>query len=129
MSKSLSAEVMQFIVLHVASVELLEVLVLMHSEKARDWSAEDIDQRIRSNPASIEKRLQRLRDLGLLRATEAGKYQFMPRDVQLEGIANSVVQAYQSRRVEVTELIYTKPMKEIMNFANAFKIGGKKSDG
>jgi predicted transcriptional regulator len=129
MSQALTNDVMQFIVLHIDSVELFEVLVLIHSEQGRAWSAEEIDQRIRSNPASIQKRLIRLKELGFLQPVETERYSFSPRDASLATMANALVQAYQSRRVEVTELIYTKPMKEIMNFANAFKIGGKKSDG
>jgi hypothetical protein len=128
----LSKELLELIVLHINSVELLEVLLLLQSNSEQDWTLSDIDDRIRSNSASIVTRLSHLMHLGFVRQVneDPARYRYMPKDDEMRRIGNELVTAYQTRRVEIIELIYTKPMKEILSFSSSFKFkGGPKKSG
>lgn len=133
MKEGLSKELAEFIILHVDSVELLEVLVLLHSQPARSWTIFDLDAVIRSNAASIEIRLIHLSKLGFAMRVgdDPAQYRYHAASPEIGAIANSLVLAYHTRRVEITELIYAQPMKEIVSFSNAFRLrgGGGKKDG
>ncbi len=132
MRERLTHELLEFIVLHVNSVELLEVLTLVYSQKERGWTLEELDSIIRSNPASIGGRLTDLISLGLVaeRSGQVASFSYSPTSEEMSRIGRDLVSAYQTRRVEIVELIYTKPMKEIVSFSNAFKMrGGTKKDG
>jgi hypothetical protein len=130
MKEGLTKELFTFIVLHVDSVEFLEILTLIHSQPEREWRVADVDAVIRSNTQSLQTRLVYLVELGLASQTtdDPPTFRYAPSNEQMRHIGDDLVSAYQTRRVEVTELIYTKPMKEIVNFSNAFKLRGEDKD-
>ncbi len=130
MGEGLAKEITEFIVRYVDSIELLEVLGLLHGEPERSWTIDELDAVIRSTATSIESRLRRLIDLHFVTSTTQQSFRYAPPDERTLSLADALVLAYRTRRVEVTELIYTKPMKEIVSFSSAFKLrGGSKKDG
>lgn len=130
--ESLSKELLEFIVLCIDSVELIEELLLLHANPEQTWALSQLDAHIRSSAASIELRLSRLIQLGLVSKLdeEPVRFKYAPINEQIAKIGSELVSVYQTRRVEVIELIYTKPMKEIISFSSAFILkGGGKKDG
>lgn len=131
MRKGLPADLVEFIVLNIDSIELIEVLELVQVEAAREWSAKELNQVIQSNLASIENRINQLMQLGFIVkvSTDPETFRYQPKNLELQSLSEKIVLSYRTRRVEVTELIYTQGMKEIISFSNAFKLKGSKKDG
>lgn len=132
MKEYLSKELLNFIVHNVDSVEFLEVLSLFVTHPEMSWTVTEIDDVIRSNSQSIETRLKKLLQLEFIRQSEESpvRYHLKSTNESLTDLAQSLVSAYRNRRVEIAELIYTKRIKEIVSFSDAFNLrGGKKKDG
>lgn len=127
----LSEEVKTFITEHISSVEQLEVLLLLHREQQR-WSAQEVSQELRIDPASAAERLADLQGRGLL-VESAGEttplYQYQPQKSNLDYTVNDLAKAYQEYRVTVISLIFSKPIDKIRTFADAFKFRKDKGDG
>lgn len=122
MKRDSSQELFEYLTLHIDSVELLEILKILHAER-RPWSLLEIDAAIRSSISSVENRLARLIQLGFINknSLETITFKYQPHTKDLEALGDSLLALYQNKRVEVIERIYTKPLKEIVNFSNAFK--------
>lgn len=131
-SEPIQPEVLELICKHVSSIELIEVLRLIHAEPEREWSVDLVNVAIRSSAASIEGRLRELEQLGfVVRISDSphAMYRYSPKDDETRSLADATLKTYQLRRTEVTELIYTKPMKEILSFSDAFRMRRTKKDG
>ena len=66
MESDLPSHVRAFIGRHVASLEELEVLLLLFEQRERDWSAAEINEQLRSQESSIAKWLEALVASGLV---------------------------------------------------------------
>jgi predicted transcriptional regulator len=120
-SSELPAEVQIFITRHIVSVEELEVLLLLHGQKDGDWSAAEINARLRSQEVSIAKWLEALVASRLVSAN-GGRYRFTPATPELEQQAAALVDAYQTHRIKVIEFIFSKPSETLLSFVRAFEI-------
>ena len=67
----ISDRVKIFIFQYVDSVELLEVLLLLHADTEQAWNVKGIAEQLRSNVSSIERRLQSLAQSGLIVRADA----------------------------------------------------------
>ena len=65
MTEDFPAGVRKFILHHIESVELFEVLLLLKEGPERDWSAQDVSQKLCTAAESAAKRLAHLAGLGL----------------------------------------------------------------
>lgn len=120
-------EVRDFIHAHIASVEQLEVLLLLRREAARTWTGAEVARELRINAASAAERLTDLQARGLLDHEGNGAYRFS-RDGDVERAVGALARCYADARVSVINLIFSKPVDKIMSFADAFKFrGGEKS--
>lgn len=132
MSKEeIPADVLEFILGHIHSVEMLEVLTLLHGQPEKSWTLPEVDDVIRSNPASLGIRLRDLVRIGFvesrIQGTNPEVFQFKPVDERRMSLATSIMSLYRLRRPEIVELIYKKPLQEIMSFSDAFKVKRDKS--
>ena len=66
--------------------------------------------------------LPNLISIGLVGSTENGTYYFNPATKESETLTRQLLTAYQTRRVEVVEFIFTKKHREVLSFSEAFKI-------
>lgn len=103
------------------SLEELEVLLLLQETKDRDWSAREINERLRSQETSINKWLETLVALGLA-VRSAERFRFAPASEALARDAAAVAEAYRERRLKVIELIFSKPNENLLNFVRAFDL-------
>jgi hypothetical protein len=124
----ISEEVRAFIAEHIQSVEQLEVLLLLHADPTKEWSAEAVSQEIRSDPVSVAHRLTDLYSRGLLTVKEGFRllYRYSPHTKQMERTVTALAQAYTLHRIKVIDLIYSGPRNKLLLFADAFKL---KKDG
>ena len=95
--------------------------MLLHERKERLWSAHEINVRLRSQKASIEKWLETLVALGLAERLPHG-YRYCPASDKLAQDTSALVDAYRERRIKVIELIFSKPNENLLNFIRAFDL-------
>jgi DNA-binding IclR family transcriptional regulator len=109
---------------HIDSVEQLEVLILLRSQRGRSWTVEEINDEIKSSTSSVEARLTALAARGLVeRQGPTFRYQAAP---EMDVTVTELAQAYAERRFTVIELIFAKPADKLRAFADAFKVNRKK---
>lgn len=123
-------ETHEFLVKNIDSLEELEVLLLLRSDPSRRWSVADVNERIRSSQSSVGNRLKKLMGSGFANSEDNGvTYQYSPRDGSMDARVKQLAEVYRERRMKVIEAIFSKPLREIQSFSDAFKIRSKKSDG
>ena len=124
MADQLPPAVRQFLARYISSVEQLEVLLLMHDQPHRAWSAADVYGIIRSSEASIAARLQSFTSEGFL-AVENGSppmYRYAPKSTDLKSAVSETATAYKTWRIRVVEAIFTPPSDPVQSFADAFRL-------
>jgi hypothetical protein len=117
-------EVRRFIAERIDSAELLEALLLIHSDQQREWSPEDVAGSIYTVPASATRRLEQLVEQGLAASNGTGnpRYRWSPADAALARQVDALAAAYRSDRVAVINLIYARPADPLRSFADAFRL-------
>lgn len=120
----LTEKVLRFLGEHVASVEQLEILLLLSNEPERVWSVEEVFQTIQSSRTSIIERLKVLQQHGFLQIQEEGQtlYRFEPATVELREGVSELKAAYRKTRVKIIESIYSHRLDQVRIFADAFKL-------
>ena len=122
MRSDLPAGIRDFLSRHIASVEELEILLLLHDGKDRDWTPAEINERLRSQEISISKWLEALVTLKLVRRSSGSRYQFAPASEALARDTAELAEVYRERRIKVIELIYSKPNENLLEFVRAFEL-------
>jgi DNA-binding IclR family transcriptional regulator len=116
-----SVEVRDFIARHIVSIEQLEVLLLLTETEDRAWTARELNERLRSQEASIAKWLAALQAQKMVTVTDQ-RFRFAPADVTLRRQVAALAEAYRSRRIKVIELIFSKPNETLRSFVDAFDL-------
>ena len=119
----LPTEAKQFLRAHIQSLEQLEILAAMRSQRDREWSAQAIYETILSNEKSIDTRLRQFEGAGLI-VSNGGTvpaYRYQPRDPSLETAVDATLRAYRERRVLVIETIFRPDADPAKSFADAFR--------
>jgi hypothetical protein len=129
--EAISQDVKDFIATHIDSVEQLEVLLLLQNDATQEWSAESLAKELRIDAAWAGARLIDLFGRGLLSVRESPDflYHFNPKFSQSTRIVSQLAETYAQRRVSVINLIYSKPLDNILVFAEAFRLKKEKPDG
>jgi hypothetical protein len=127
-SDGITEEVRKFISEHIASIEQLEVLLLLYRNPGREWSAANVAEALYTNVDSVERRLAALCSSGLLVCHDETNplYRYRPEQPGLDRTVRDLATAYSERRVSIINLVFAKPLDHIRSFADAFKI--KKKD-
>lgn len=114
----------------ISSVEALEVLLLLQRTAERWWTPDAVAAELRTSRASAARRLEEFGKAGFLdvRLGEDVNYRYAPSS---EGTARAVsllADTYRERRVSVINLIFSKPLDHVRDFADAFRLR-KEDDG
>jgi hypothetical protein len=126
----LPEEVRRFVVDHIDSVEQLEILLLLHGQRERTWTAETVARELRIAPISAGERLEEFLRGGLLTRTDGPpvEYRYAPGSTKLEAAVDGLSRAYSERRVTVINFIFSKPVDKIRTFADAFRLRKEDDD-
>lgn len=124
----ISAPVTAFLREHVSSIEILEVLLLFHSDPERAWTAEAVAAELRLQPRSVDARCAALLKAGLLVVDGPGSFRFA-KNAPAANVVEELATTYRTRRVSVIELIFSAPRDGPRAFADAFVIRKGGSDG
>ena len=130
MSDGIPDNVRALIIERIGSVLELEILLLLHAQSTRQWTAPEIAAELRIDPNWAEGQLQDLCGKGLVHC-EAGDpsiYMFAPRSKELRAAVDALVPVYAERRVTVVTLIFSKPVDKLKTFADAFRIRKEQSN-
>jgi hypothetical protein len=123
---SLTPEVRSFVAEHIDSAEQLEILLLLHRDPDRRWTAQEVSQAIYTVPASALMRLERLVAEGF--ATSSGEadptYVYEPRSDEMRRQVEALSEAFRKDRVAVIKLIFSRPPDPLQSFADAFRLRG-----
>ena len=121
---ALPAAVRTFLTSHVRSIEALEVLLLVHREAERWWSADSLAAELGMHPATAAARLENMASHNLLdvRISDGIFYRYGPVSPALDGAVRATAETYQRTPVAVTMALYSPPMDDIRRFADAFRI-------
>ena len=124
MESDLPSHVRAFIGRHVASLEELEVLLLLFEQRERDWSAAEINEQLRSQESSIAKWLEALVASGLVVAN-GERHRFATLDAAEGEQVRALAEAYRTRRTKVIEFIFSKSNENLLSFIRAFDLRKK----
>ena len=124
MADQLPPAVRQLLARYIRSVEQLEVLLLMHGQPQRSWSAADVYSVIRSSEASIASRLESFTKEGFLTKENGAPptYRYAPNTTDLRSAVDEAAGAYKTWRIRVVEAIFAPPSDPVQSFADAFKL-------
>src|SRR5687768_14679385 len=108
--EDLPDEVRQIIERHIKSVEELEILRLLERDRDRSFTAEDVARELRTTPKSAARRIERVRELGLVAENQdvPGRFRFAPEGTRGERTAVELLAAYRRLPVTVITMIYSK---------------------
>lgn len=117
-------EARSFIAEFIGSAEQLEVLLLLHGEPDRDFTAAEVSQRVYTVPASALLRLDELASCGLLTSDGASdpRYRYAPAAATLARRVDRLSAAYRADRVGVVRLIFEQPSNSVRSLADAFRL-------
>lgn len=113
---------MEFVHGCIDSVEQMQVLLRLHGEPARVFTAAELTRDLRSTESSILRRVEDLYQRGVLaRPENAGELKFGPPSPKVAEIIEMLAKAYRERPTRVIELIYSRPPQALQAFSDAFK--------
>jgi hypothetical protein len=124
MANDFPAEIEAFIGQHIESLAQLELLLLLRRESTRSWSYFDLARQLYITPdvctgiiADLERRGFVLRD-----AADNNLVRYRSGGADVDQLIDQLAALYHQRRVAVITLIYSKPVKKVQTFADAFRL-------
>lgn len=122
--KDFSEELEKFIAAEIASLEQLEILLLLSGNPHKWWTATGVYEVVKSSIHSVRDRLNEMVARGILRQEGEGErqFQFGPSNEALWRITSELRDAYKERSVKVVQAIYSKPPDAVQEFARAFRV-------
>ena len=125
---NISEEVTRFLNDYIDSVLELEILLLLHADPARNWTAAELAKILKIDSKWAAEQLTRFTVKGIAVAKDqpASSYAFAPKSAELEQAILAVANAYSTHRVSIIALIFAKPTTHLRSFADAFRIRKEK---
>ena len=121
---SLPWELKAFVSQFCDSIALIDVLLLLHKQPDRDWTAEEIRAELRSSLHSVELQLRKIVTMELA-ATKSGPpqtYRFEASSPTTHAIVTELSRQYSSHRSSIISLIYEKDRDSDINaFTDGFR--------
>jgi hypothetical protein len=114
-------ELKRFVAAHIDTVEQLEVLLLLRSRPAETWTPKRVSDELRTSQMAATIRLERLCATELCEAVEGG-FRLRPAPGSVEYAIQLVEAAYRNRHVSLISLIYARPSKGVLLFADSFRV-------
>jgi DNA-binding transcriptional regulator GbsR (MarR family) len=126
-------EVRKLIHERIHSIEALEVLLMLYRQRARAVALDEMVTQLRIGRASVEAAVSELESAGLA-TRDSVAVGYRPTPLEIDQAVASLLHTYENFRVETLVLISSNAIKRVRNdalrtFAEAFRLGGKKTDG
>jgi hypothetical protein len=120
---SVSESLQTFLQQRLATIEQIEIVLLLRSDSARSWSATEVATELRMPPESAAMRLFLLASSGMILFEPSGvpRYRSAAADAETEALLGELAEMYASDRNAVAAAIGAPP-DPIRSFADAFKL-------
>ena len=129
--QNIAPEIREFLRRYIRTVEQLEILLLLRQERQREWTVPEVFAKVRTSEQSVALRLAQFAEDGLLIAGSGvpATYRFSPKNPSLDDVVGRAGTAFQTRRVQVLEIIFgaeePAPTDPVQSFADAFRFRPK----
>jgi hypothetical protein len=117
--------VSRFIRERLPSAEQLQILLLLHGDRERSWTAPEVAAQLGTPPESTAMRLFLLASNGILGFESSGvpRYRYAASDSETDGLIKEVVRAYEEDQSAVLELVGgATGVDPLRSFSDAFKL-------
>jgi hypothetical protein len=101
---------------HIDSVGALDLLLLLHGGRDRDWSIQELCRTLRCPDGWAEKQLARLDAIGLVSEIGEGRYRYT-RGRQYGPAVDEIARACRRDRAAVTRLVFARAPRGRRQFA------------
>lgn len=120
---SISEPLQSFLQQRLASIEQIEIVLLLRKDRDRAWSATEVASSLGTPPESAAMRLFLLASAGLILFEPAGvpRYRYAASEPEVEALLTELQDAYENDRASVGSAIGA-PADPIRSFADAFKL-------
>jgi hypothetical protein len=119
----ISEELRRFIKDEIQTVLRLEVLLLLHDQQSRSFSAAEIAHHLGFETEATQDQLRALETIRLaIQVTDESQYKYHPGNATLESIVEQLAAAYSTQRVPILSLILADNFDRTRLFAEAFRI-------
>ncbi len=112
--------VLSFVRSLIKSAWTLELLLLLHRDREREWELEALVRELRGSVALVTESLKALGNAGLILLTENETYLYKPRSPELEDLVSALVELHALKPITVLRTIFTSPSDKIRSFSDAF---------
>lgn len=119
-------DVKRFITEHVRSAEQLDILLLLHADPEKRWTAGQVSGAVFTVPTSAAMRLETLAARGFLGSSGGAdpQYWYAPASAEQRAGVDALAAAYRADRVAVINLVFAGPPDSVKTFADAFRLRG-----
>lgn len=120
----ISDELKAFIKNQIQTLFRLEVLLLLHHERAKAFTPADVALKMGFERDVAQEQLSSLVTLGLLVQSNAHevKFHYAPADMAMESLVDQLAVAYSKCPVPILSLILAEPTDRTRLFAEAFRV-------
>lgn len=117
-------EVRRFLREYIDSLVQLEVLLLLQSRPDSESTVDEVNRELNIGIELVRKQLADLHERGLIALAQDAdeKYRYDPETTELAAAVTALAKCYKERRVSVTSFLYSRPLDDVRQFADAFKI-------
>jgi hypothetical protein len=119
----LSDDIREFFFRKFDSVELLDVLALLHENPEQLWTIKEISAHLRSSDSSVAKRVAALIERLVIAAASfrEGGVRYAPLDSRTDELVGRAISFYRLRPYQVVEIIFSRRDEAIRSIADAFR--------
>ena len=103
------------------SVPELEAVLLLREDPTRGWTAEQAGTRLYVSTTVADYILATLAERGFFSPTD-DTYRYLPATPEIADAVDQLATAYRRHLVAVTQIIHSKPSRNVRDFANAFRL-------
>lgn len=130
MRRGVPPEMEKFVLHHIDTVHTLDVLLLLYHSPDRLVSAHEVLEQVKSNIDAVGESLAHLIDSSLIKCVDPnrGLFQYKPLSAFDDKLTGALDLLYSERYSAVIEIIYSKPLTEAKNFAEAFRLRRKRPE-
>jgi hypothetical protein len=125
--REFSAAFRAFVRENIASVEQVDVLLLLQSDPHRLWTVAELRASLSSSHTSIVRRLSILCRRRLAERDDEGRFHYVSSDVN-DVLVNELRREYTLRPTSVIRLIYSNRTAALESFSDAFLLSGDERD-
>lgn len=118
------SDLRQFIIKSIDSIAQLEALLLLRGSPNEEWSAQEVARRLYISEQEVVPLLTRLNAEGLIanNSDQPPLYRYEPETPEMALLVDRLAESYSKHLVPVTNLVHSKPITRVQEFADAFKL-------